>query len=289
MPRLYVPATIANLGSGFDSLGAALGLYLEVEFREAGEDSFLYEGEGRLETGPENAVHQAARAAFATAGREGVPLAIRVFNPIPLARGMGSSAAARVAGAMIADRLLGGSLGREGVFEVATRLEGHPDNVAPAVYGGFQLALQDPPRAVAVAHPDDLLFVLAVPGFELSTSAAREALPDQAPLADAVFNLARAALWPLALAAGDLELMREAARDRLHQPYRLKLMPGARAALEAAAALGAPAFVAGAGPTVAAITRGDPRELVAALSDYAGEKGKVFTLSVGEGASWKAT
>ncbi|WP_457637294.1 homoserine kinase [Oceanithermus sp.] len=289
MQRLHVPATIANLGSGFDAFGVALSLYLEVEFEEASKNSFVYQGEGALASNADNLVHQAVRAGFAAAGREPPALEIRVFNPIPLARGMGSSAAARVAGAMIADRLLGGRLGPEGVFEVASGLEGHPDNVAPAVFGGFQLALPDTALHVALDYPQDLLFVVAVPGFELSTAAARATLPAEVPREDAIFNLSRAALWPLALAAGDLRLMREAVRDRLHQPYRLRLMPGARDALAAADELGAPAFVAGAGPAVAAICRGDPGRLTKALGEYAGQSGRVYTLTVGEGAEWKAT
>ena len=288
MQRLHVPATIANLGSGFDAIGVALSLYLEVEFTEAGENTFVYEGEGSISADANNIVHQAVRAGFAAASREPPPLEIRVFNPIPLARGMGSSAAARVAGAMIADRLLDGRLGLEGVFRVASELEGHPDNVAPAIFGGFQLALPGTELHVGLAHSEDLLFVVAVPGFELSTDAARQALPAEVPHDAAVFNLSRAALWPPALAAGDLELMREAARDRLHQPYRLQLMPGAAAALAAAERHGAPAFVAGAGPAIAAICRGDPTPLAGIFEEYVGESGRIYTLTVGEGAAWKA-
>jgi len=289
MQRLYVPATVANLGSGFDVFGVALNLYLEVEYREAERDRFVYEGDGQIADSPNNIVHQALRAAFAEVDDQPPPLEIRVFNPIPLARGMGSSAAARVAGAMIADRLLSGRLGLEGVFRVACELEGHPDNVAPAVFGGFQLALSQPLIHLDLPHPEDLFFVLAVPAFELPTSAARDALPAEVPLSDAVFNLSRAALWPPALAAGSLELMREAARDRLHQPYRLDLMPGAEKALGKAAEFGAPAFVAGAGPSIAAIFRGDPAPLAAIFDEYVGEDGQIFTLSIGEGAKWKAT
>ena len=289
MRRLYVPATIANLGSGFDVLGAALNLYLQVEFRESNNDSFVYEGEGKVPNRSDNIIHRAVKAAFAARGEEPPPLEIRVFNPIPLARGMGSSAAARVAGALIADRLLGGRLGIEGVYRVAAKLEGHPDNVAPAVFGGFQLALGEPPLRVSLSYPDELSFVLAVPDFELPTRAARGVMPERIPLKDAVFNLSRVALWPSALERGDLGLMREAARDRLHQPYRLGLMPGAAEALAAAAGLGAPAFVAGAGPTIAAICLGDPKRLVEVLAAYAGDNGKTYVLSVGEGAKWKAT
>ncbi len=288
MPRLFVPATIANLGSGFDALGSALNLHLQVEYQPAASDSFLYEGEGRVENDGDNLIHAAVRAAFSRIGQEPPPLQIRAVNPIPLARGLGSSAAARVAGAMIADRLLNGKLGREGVFQVASELEGHPDNVAPAVFGGIQLALREPLLHVSLPTPKDVYFVVAVPGFELPTDRARAALPEKVPFADAVFNLSRAALWPAALAAGDMSLLIEAGRDRLHQPYRLELMPGAKEALAAAHQRGYPAFVAGAGPALAALTA-DPEPLHEIFAAYVSKGGRLLTLTLGEGARWKAT
>lgn len=290
MDRVYVPATIANLGSGFDALGVALALYLEAEAVPADEDRFHYAGEGYVPNDPDNLVHRAFRAAFARAGEAAPTAEIRVFNPVPLARGLGSSAAARVAGAALADRMLGGRLGLEGVFAVASELEGHPDNVAPAVFGGFQLSFTDPLRSVALPHPEGLRFVVAVPGQPLATAEARAALPERVPHADARFNLARAALWPAALATGRLELLAEAARDRLHQPYRLELMPGAAEALAAAEAAGAlAAFVAGAGPSVAALVREGAEEVVRALAPYAGPEGRLLTLTIGKGLTWKAT
>jgi len=287
MQRLFVPATVANLGSGFDALGAALNLHLQVEYQPAASDSFLYEGEGRVENGGDNLIHAAVRAAFSRIGQEPPPLQIRAVNPIPLARGLGSSAAARVAGAMIADRLLGGRLGSEGVFRVASELEGHPDNVAPAVFGGVQLALQEPLLHVSLSVPKDIYIVVAVPDFELPTDRARAALPRQVPFTDAVFNLSRAALWSAALAAGDLDLLIEASRDRLHQPYRLELMPGAKEALAAAHERGYPAFIAGAGPALAALTP-DPEPLHEIFAAYVSKGGRLLALTFGEGAQWKA-
>jgi len=290
MERVYVPATLANLGSGFDALGAALALYLEAEVQPAGADRFHYAGEGFVPDSPDNLVHEAFRAAHARLGEEAPPVEIRLFNPIPLARGMGSSAAARVAGAALADRLLDGRLGKEGVFAVASELEGHPDNVAPAVFGGFQLALADPLTHVPLPHPDGLRFVVAVPGRALPTSKARAALPEKVPHADARYNLARAALWAAALAQGRTDLLAEAARDRLHQPYRLGLMPGAAEALAAAEAAGArAAFVAGAGPSLAALVEEGAGEVARALADYTGPEGRLLTLTLGGGLTWKAT
>ncbi len=290
MDRLYVPATLANLGSGFDALGVALDLYLEVEAEPASEDEFFYEGEDQVE-GPDNLIHQAYREAARFLERPYQPLKVRVHNPIPLARGMGSSSAALVAGLALADRVYGGALGREGVFRLAARMEGHPDNVAPAVYGGFVAALSDPPLAIPLPRPKGVVFVLAVPPYEVPTPLARAALPERVPLKDAVYNLARSALWPAALYSGRLEALREACRDRLHQPYRAHLMPGALEAIEEALGAGAlAAFVGGAGPTLAALAREEEAgSVLKALEAYRGEKGRSFILGLGEGYFWKAT
>lgn len=287
--RLYVPATLANLGSGFDALGVALDLYLEVEAEPAREDTFHYEGEGQVEE-TDNLIHQGYRAGMQALGLRPEPLRIRAFNPIPLARGMGSSSAALVAGVALADRFSRGRLGREGVFRVAAGLEGHPDNVAPAVYGGFVAALADPPLAIPLPRPEGARFVLAVPPYEVPTPLARAALPESVPLKDAVFNLARSALWPAALFTGRLEALKEACRDRLHQPHRAHLMPGVLAAIGEALEAGAlAAFVGGAGPTLAALVREGAEEAVArVLEGYRGE-GRTLVLGIGEGYFWKGT
>jgi homoserine kinase len=268
--EVLVPATLANLGSGFDALGVAVDTYLEVRAQPAECDRFVYRGEGQVPPTPDNLVHQGYRAVWAELGQAAPPVALWVNNPIPLARGMGSSSAALVAGAVIADRMSGGKLGRDGVFALTARIEGHPDNVAPAIYGGFVTALADPP-------------------IEVPTPLARAALPGHYSSQDALFNLARSALWPAALASGRLEVLREAAKDRLHQPYRAHLMPGLEAALEAAYAAGAlAAFVGGAGPTVAAIVRpGTEMPVRQALAAYAGQGGRTLILGPGAGYTWK--
>ncbi|RDI96140.1 homoserine kinase [Meiothermus sp. QL-1] len=283
-----VPATLANLGSGFDALGVALDLYLEVRATPAPEDAFYYTGQGQLPNTPDNLIHQGYRAAWQALGEtRPPPVAIWAHNPIPLARGMGSSSAALVAGAALADAISGHRLGREGVFRVTAALEGHPDNVAPAVYGGFVAALADPPLALPLPAPQGLRFVLGVPPYEVPTPLARAALPQTVPYADAVHNLARSALWPAALYSGCYEALREAARDRLHQPYRAHLMPGLEEALEAAYRAGAlAAFVGGAGPTLAALAR--PEHIPAicqALQAYVGQ-GSTLVLGLGRGLAY---
>lgn len=286
---VQVPATLANLGSGFDALGVALDLYLEVRATPSSSDQFHYTGQGQVPNTPDNLIHQGYRAAWQSLGEASPPaLAVWAHNPIPLARGMGSSSAALVAGAALADAFSGGQLGLEGIFRVTATLEGHPDNVAPAVYGGFVAALADPPLALPLPSPAGLHFVLGVPAYEVPTPLARAALPKTIPHADAVFNLARSALWPAALYAGRLDALREAAKDRLHQPYRAHLMPGLAAALEQVYCAGAlAAFVGGAGPTLAALSDTLHIEAIRlAMQDYVGQ-GFTLVLGLGKGLQWK--
>ncbi len=286
--QVRVPATLANLGSGFDTLGVALDLYLEVLAQPSSSDQFHYSGQGNLPNTPDNLIHEGFRAAWAELGESAPSISIEAKNPIPLARGMGSSSAALVAGAALADAMSGGRLGKDGVFRVTAALEGHPDNVAPAIYGGFVTAVADPPIALPLPSPKDLVFVLGVPAYEVPTPLARAALPKTIPYADAVYNLARSALWPAALYSGRLEVLREAAKDKLHQGYRAHLMPGLEATLGEAYAAGAlAAFVGGAGPTLATLARPTQIEAIRqALMGYVGV-GNILTLKPGEGVTWK--
>ncbi len=290
MWRVRVPASVANLGSGYDALGLALSLFLEVEGGRAEADAFDYQGDGEvvLERPGDSLLHRAWRRAWEALGEAAPPLRVEVRNPIPLARGLGSSAAAIVAGAALADLESGGRLGRDGVFQVAAELEGHPDNAGASAYGGFVVGFGPPWRALSLAFPEDLLAVVAVPPFEVPTERARAVLPPVVPREDAVFNLARAALWPAALLTGRYDLLQEAARDRLHQPARASLLPGAGEAMEAAYRQGAlAAFVGGAGPAVAALSRRTQAATVAeALRDYAGD-GEVMVMESAGGYTWK--
>jgi len=288
--QVRVPASVANLGSGYDALGLALSLFLEVEGGPAEEDGLVYEGEGELALSHpgESLLHRAWRAAWARLGEAGPPLFVHVQNPIPLARGLGSSAAAAVAGAALADLASGGRLGRDGVFAVAAELEGHPDNAGASAYGGFVIGYGPPWQALCLEFPAELLVAVAVPPFEVPTERARAVLPDRVSRSDAVFNLARAALWPAALLTGRYDLLAEAAADRLHQDARLSLMPGAKEALRAAREAGAlAAFVGGAGPAVAAVAERERVDRVAgALWDYA-KGGQVMVLEAAGGYTWK--
>ncbi len=268
--QVRVPATIANLGPGFDALGLAMSLWLEASAELAETDHFDYQGDGAIADTPQNMIHLGFRAAYQALELEAPKVLIRARNPIPLARGLGSSSAALVAGAALADAMLNGRLTRDGVLRVCAELEGHPDNVAPAVLGGFTAsAMNDSgPVSVGLPLPADWHILVAVPEHELLTSEARGALPATYSRADAVFNLSRAALWVAGIATGRTDVLREACRDAIHQPYRAPLIPGLQEAIDGAINAGAiAAFLSGAGPSVAAIAL-EPEPVVRALSTY---------------------
>lgn len=257
-----VPATTSNLGPGFDCLGLALDLRneLTLELRdETGPATVDIEGEGEktLPRGEQNLLVKAARLILPRKlpGR----LAFKAVNRIPLARGLGSSAAAAVAGLWAGAHLFSTLRRSEDELEaLAVKLEGHPDNVAPCVHGGLTASLIEKGRARANRlniHPS-LSSVVCIPAFELSTKTARAAMPKKIPLADVVHSSARALLLARALESGRVGHLADLMDDRVHQPYRAKLVPGLREALAAAVAAGAAgAALSGSGPTVFAFAQ----------------------------------
>ncbi|MCI0577199.1 MAG: homoserine kinase [Chloroflexi bacterium] len=252
-----VPATTANLGPGFDCLGLALGLYNRVTFVEtAGGLEVVIRGEGAepLPTDETNLVVRAAGRLFQVVGRRPAGLRVVQENDIPVGSGLGSSAAAALGGLLAANALVNAGLEREALLALATEIEGHPDNVAPALYGGLALVIQDEGRLLVESIPvPEMEVAIVLPAFELPTAEARAALPKQVPLADAVFNAGRVGLLVRALAAGDYGRLGMATQDRLHQPYRLPLVPGLAQAFAAARAAGAAAVaLSGAGPSLVA-------------------------------------
>ena len=259
-----VPASTSNLGPGFDCLGLALDLRneLTVELREGpGVTLVEIQGEGAktLPRGESNLLVQAARLVLPK--RLPGHLVFKAVNRIPLARGLGSSAAAAVAGLWAGAHLFGTLRRSEDELEaLAVRLEGHPDNVAPCVHGGLTASLTEDGRASAHRlniHPS-FSAVVGVPEFQLATRKARAALPKTVPLADAVFNASRALLLVRALETGRTRGLDALMADRLHQPYRARLVPGLANALAAAVKAGAAgAALSGSGPSVFALVSGD--------------------------------
>jgi homoserine kinase len=262
--EVKVPATTANLGPAFDCLGLALDIFNTVlaERSQAFSLSVTGEGESTLPRNRRNRVYLAVETFYRRIGREVPALSIICHNGIPLTRGLGSSAAAVLGGVLAANALEGSPLGKGEVLKLAIELEGHPDNVAPALLGGCQLVVRDGDEWLTAQVPvyPALEFVLFVPGFQMATFKARAVLADPVPRADAVFNLGRAALLLHALASGDRELLRVATQDRLHQPARQVLFPAMPRLFTAALDAGASGvFLSGAGPTVIALARKDQK------------------------------
>ncbi len=225
--RVTVPASTSNLGSGFDTISAALSLSLTVDVELTSGDKIDWV-EGWDLPARDNILDRSLRTALATLG--GKPAGIRVVmdNPIPLKRGLGSSGAAIIAGIKIAEQLCQVVLSPDQVFEVAYPLEGHPDNLSASLLGGWVLSRISRGKMRAERLPSLLScrFVLAIPEVTISTREARSILPDRYPLEDATHNLQRCALLVHALTSGRKELLREATEDRLHQSYRSRLVPG---------------------------------------------------------------
>ncbi len=260
--RVSVPATSANLGPGFDALGLALDLRdrLEAEVTDGG---LVVEVDGvgsdQVPLDEQHLVVRAMRAAFAEIGDQPPGLRLSCLNVIPHARGLGSSSAAIVAGVWLARELVPGGrllLGDEGLLELAARIEGHPDNVAPALFGGFMIAGEEP-EGTFYAVPSEvdprIGVVVFIPPESVSTETARGLLPKQVPHADAAANAGRAALLVAALGGRPEELWRATA-DRLHQDYRRPAMPASLDLVDALRADRVPAIISGAGPTVLAFT-----------------------------------
>lgn len=254
-----VPGSSANLGVGYDVLALALDLHLQVTVEAAadGESTLavLGEGAGALQWDESNRFLAGLGAGARAAGVDELPaLRVGMQNLIPLARGLGSSAAATVAGLLVARELFGAPDSAEALLELASGIEGHPENAAASLYGGFVVCAAG--RAVRFDPPPDLRAVLYVPDRQLATADMRAVLPESIPHADAVHNLGRAALVVSAFASGDLSLLAAMYDDRLHEPYRVNVYPELAnlvAAARAAGALGA--ALSGAGSSVLALCR----------------------------------
>jgi homoserine kinase len=244
-----VPASSANLGPGYDVMAAALDLFLELEVEETGEFSFDPAGLD-VPTGRDNLIVRAFETLHSADG-----IAFRLKETIPLGRGLGSSAAAIVAGLVAADHLYELALSEEELLARGTEIEGHPDNVAAAIFGGIVIcdpAGDRPPDASRLPPPDGLEGILVIPNEEVvATERAREAIPSEIPLGDALGNIFSAARLTLGLYRGDLSLIAASLKDNIHQGRRRGLYPRSMEVVEAAPQLGAlGATISGAGPTV---------------------------------------
>jgi homoserine kinase len=264
--RVTVPATTANIGPGFDCLGAALTLYNQFEFRQVDDDStapsltITVSGleADRVKTDSNNLVYTAFVALYAKLGQTPPAITIHIELAVPLARGLGSSSTAIIGGLLGANLLAGAPLSTQELAALATELEGHPDNVVPALLGGCRLAATDsdkPWTLCEIPWHESIVPVVAIPDFELSTAAARQVLPATYSRADAIFNAAHVGLLIRALSEGNGEWLQAALCDRIHQPYRKALIKGYDEVHQAALQAGAWGMViSGAGPTLLALS-----------------------------------
>ena len=274
--KVRVPASSANLGPGFDSFAIALPLLAEFELHPARAWSVSANGDN-VPPGEENLFVVAARAVGKVSGANVPPQHVEQRSSIPTSRGLGSSAAAIVGGAVAANALLGEPLDRRTLLRVASEVEGHPDNVAAALYGAFTLALPDDggPVATRMAFPRTWRLCIFVPNKALATEDARRVLPDVVSRDDAVFNLSHAAALVAAILKSDGALLSLAMNDRLHQPARTRLVPALVEIMAAARGAGAfGAALSGAGPSVLAIApvRLAPR-VISAMEETAEQHG----------------
>ena len=264
--KVSVPATSANVGSGFDALGLAVTLYNTVTFEESDKLDISAADGTRIPRNESNLVYRSAKGLFDKVGKKIPPLKIVQTNPIPMARGLGSSSACIIAGLLGANRMLGDVLNTQELLTLATAIEGHPDNVAPALLGGLTSSVFEDGKVYSVKRNVDesLCFAAIVPDYKLLTEAARAALPKEVSHKDAVYNLSRAALATAAFCEGNYALLGVATKDVLHQKYRLPLIEGGDEVFELAQDLGAQAvYISGAGPTIMAVVHKDDTEFFA--------------------------
>lgn len=293
-----VPATTANLGPGFDALGLALDLWNETEFVATADRqitvSISGEGAGKLPLNAENAIVESALKIYELVKKPCAGLRIRCINRVPIGSGLGSSSAAMLTGMLGANALLGSPFSDEEILKLAIETEGHPDNVAPAMLGGLVASIVHEERVISLKLPakanhSSVHVTIVLPDFDFPTKQARAILPKQIERKDAIYNISRAVLVTEALRTGDLDLLGKSMTDMLHQPYRLPLIPGAQAAMQAARQAGAAAVaLSGAGPSLIAFSSKEKPSIGAVMQrafESAGLTARIFELGTSyEGA-----
>lgn len=297
-----VPATSANIGPGFDCLGLALPIYNTITIEETvlpgtGIEINLMADDGvvdemifdNIPRDENNIVYKAIEMLYNSIGQEPSELKINIQSQIPITRGLGSSSSVIVGGLMAANKLLGSPADETALLSLATEIEGHPDNVAPAILGGFVLASQEDDGSIVYRKldwPEEWDITVCIPDFELSTAIARSVLPTEIPMQDAIYNMKHLAMLIEAVDTKDEKLMKTALHDRLHQPYREKLVPGMKEIMEAFkhedGVLGC--VLSGAGPTMLVISHkydlDKIKSTVKEIWDNQGIKADVRTLKV---------
>ena len=259
MVKVTVPASTANIGPGFDTLGLALNLYNEYIFEKI-EKGLIIEGCPEIYNNKDNLVYKSFEITAEKLGKKINGIKIRMNTNIPVSRGLGSSSSCIVGGVFGANALLYGGLSKEELFEIAVMIEGHPDNIAPCVYGGLTASMveKEKPYTVHYNISDKLKFCALIPNFETSTKEARKILPKKVAFSDAVFNISRVSVLLKALETGDMNLISMALKDKIHQIYRSTLIHECDDVSEICIVDGSSAiFVSGSGPTLMNIITDD--------------------------------
>jgi homoserine kinase len=287
MIKIQVPATSANLGAGFDSLGLAVNLYNYVSMEESDQVEISTTDGSVVPTGKDNLIYTAAEYLYQMCGKPLSGLRIVQENNIPMTRGLGSSSACIIGGLYGANILLGSPFNTDELVDIAAKIEGHPDNTTPALLGGIVTAVASDDRVLWVKQEvyRHLNFYAIVPDFELSTALARKALPETVSHQDARYNLSRAALFSASLLQGKYENIREAVNDRLHQPFRMKLIAHADEVFEKCYRYGSyGTYISGAGPTIMSIVGMENKTFEPRMRRYLDKHGleqwKIYKLSI---------
>lgn len=270
MIKIKIPATSANLGPGFDTLGLALNLYNTFEFYETKMGLEIIGCED-IHNNDNNLIYTSMLKTFEEIDYYPRGIKIIIESNIPISRGLGSSAACILGGVMGANELAGSPLSIDEVFKIATEIEGHPDNIAPALFGGLVVSVTDDNQIYhnKVDVVSGIKFVALIPDFTLSTKSAREVLPSNIPYKDAVYNVGRVSLLTSALNNGRFDLLKVALKDRLHQPYRGKLILGFNEVIKKCYELNClGAYLSGAGPTIMTIINKEDDDFKIHIKDY---------------------
>ena len=273
MIKVKVPASSANMGAGFDTLGVAVGLYnrLNIEEIPSGLEIRSYNSGGYVLQNENNLIYRAMRAVFDKVGYEPSGIRLTQKSSIPMTRGLGSSSACIIGGMTGANALSGRQLGYGEILNLAAQMEGHPDNVAPALYGGFCVSLIEDGQVITKSHKLSpyIKFAVMIPDYFVATKKSRGILPERVDLKDAAFNISRASMFQAALIAGDMEKLRYAAEDKLHQPYRQSYIDGMEEIFEKTYDAGSRAtYLSGSGPTIVSVLDGGYREFEDEMKNF---------------------
>lgn len=273
MVEVRVPASTANMGTGFDSFGAALGLYNKISVKEIEKGLVIksFGFDGTVASGANNLIYRAIMKVFDYVGYERKGLSIYQKSDIPRTRGLGSSSACIIGGMVAANHISGKKLDYKKILELATEMEGHPDNVAPALYGGFCISAktENGIYVKSIKPENNMRFIAMIPEYYVVTRKSREILPETISISDAAHNIARASAFALAIQSGDTENLKELVDDRLHQPYRASYIDGMYDIFDEGYRFGAKAmYLSGSGPTIIAMVDENVDEFIKKMTNF---------------------